>query len=233
MLITKKENYFTLIELLVVITIIAILASMLLPALNQARSAAHRTNCANKLNQAGKALAMYQDDYESYFPVSPMGTASYYPDGVRLYYMWLNYLQPYMGKPLIGLKDSHSYTKDHYQSFWECPEDKDVWTDRSSPYARHYYDPSYGINYYLCSGMTSVSTKKIKKPSEMIAIGESRHGKEGNTNHSNAIYRGEFIKALYPRHRDGCNILWVDGHVAFSEDAFSYNYTAYISYWIP
>ena len=79
-----SKKMFTLIELLVVIAIIAILAGMLLPALNNAREKARTINCVGNLKQIGTAAVMYSNDNQGYVP--PNNGATYLAQGCNWVY---------------------------------------------------------------------------------------------------------------------------------------------------
>lgn len=93
---SRRKSGFTLIELLVVIAIIAILIALLLPAVQQAREAARRTQCRNNLKQIGLALHNYHDTY-SHFPPGRVRNGFATPDA---WYSgniaWLPRLLPYI-----------------------------------------------------------------------------------------------------------------------------------------
>ena len=71
-----KKRKFTIVELLIVVSIIAILASILLPALNKARAKGQAISCTSNLKQCGLALAQYMDDNNNY-----ICTIQSYPGG--------------------------------------------------------------------------------------------------------------------------------------------------------
>lgn len=67
-----NRKLFTLIELLVVIAIIAVLAGMMLPALNKVREKAHSITCINNLKQVGLGALQYSDSWNGYMPAVNM-----------------------------------------------------------------------------------------------------------------------------------------------------------------
>jgi len=118
---------FTLIELLLVIAIVAILLSMLLPAIGKAKSRAHVAQCANNLAQLALALTMYADDSEDEFPPRSVEPS------------WIELLKPYYVKasvlkcPTANDLETRTYILNGFNDWFEqnlnpfCYEDYKEW----------------------------------------------------------------------------------------------------------
>lgn len=123
-----KRQGFTLIELLVVVSVIGLLVSMLLPAVQSAREAARRLTCNNNLRQIGIALHSYIATCST-FPIditdfSTLPRSTPRPTGPIQFYSAMSRLLPYM--ELSNLYNSINYSLEMYSSHWDKVNDANL-----------------------------------------------------------------------------------------------------------
>ena len=229
----KKTSRFTLIELLVVIAIIAILAAILLPALNSARERGRSASCLNNLKQCGMMAAFYLDDNNGVLNLK-------HSDNPYYSALWSMVEGKYIG----GAANTRNTMKKYASSYQEitCPSVSDAIPDVGSTaaetfyafYATPYmtYQPgtatmnttnasishdirNYGayFNYQGNSfGTIAVRETAIKSASVAGLWYEAYCGTNKGNRHYLNLADGNQLLDL--RHNNATSVVFIDGHAA-------------------
>jgi len=190
----NDRRTFTLIELLVVIAIIAILAAMLLPALQNARAKAISIQCAGRAKQLALATAMYTNDNTEYLPMmywTP--STSWMPRPAGEPYGYKGELMDYVSESIM----------------WLCP----ARTPTTGTNANHFI-----YNCYLSNGSNGRIIVTVPDPTKTCIMPENRYtGSTGVDGLSfawpNVVAVNANCRLSFP-HSNWMNVNFVDGHVS-------------------
>ncbi|MFA6104160.1 MAG: prepilin-type N-terminal cleavage/methylation domain-containing protein [Victivallaceae bacterium] len=225
----RQQGNFTLIELLVVIAIIAILAAMLLPALNKARATAMQASCQSNLKQLGSALSMYLNDNQEWIPAGLTAGGNNQPEVL---------LMAYTNSPnVVGARGYWGQGKQPKNMAFLCPSDTMFGLGASSTFMSWEY--SYAANIFINDwsqrgkagtrpkGSQYTSTWKLsefRKPDQCAYLTDAGAGSAANF----GITKSPLVYVLYGsaahpsawmtgynRHNKGVNFLFASGRVNY------------------
>ncbi len=222
---------FTLIELLVVIAIIAILAGMLLPALNQAREQGKSAACRNNLKQLGLMCNMYVNSFKDYFPPAcARWSGDYSLD-------WdVDNTGSEPGSGVLPANVDMENTTAGSSKIFQCPSldgkyNDEVASGNTAKYSGYGYNTTYigGERKWGNSGWYNecVKSTKIKQPSDTAVFGDVAY-LNAYSSPPNSIDCSRYMRApgdpaytnagsygpMHFRHLHNANVCWVDGHVS-------------------
>jgi prepilin-type N-terminal cleavage/methylation domain-containing protein/prepilin-type processing-associated H-X9-DG protein len=217
-----KRKGFTLIELLVVIAIISILAAMLLPSLARAREQARRTACKNNLKQLGISMLLYSNDYGGAFPTG---------QGSRVADLTILISRGYAKDPNLFECPSASWEAQDIEEgeTFTVGTEMGAWGEVAMSWDTVYY----GHHLTLAKATSAYSYDNQKRDDDwpMCAVlADRQFGMDDDTyaEDTNYAYADDidwespneldspFDNNSPNHHYEGQNVLYVDGHVAWS-----------------